>query len=189
MINYCVRMREMVEELRETEVDSQDTASTCLVHIACNGIDRRSGWNHQKTALFAFLRPSTSMLNCLLHDDPPQDSEQSDMAIEMLLTLAAFSKVVDASEGGLEGYDKLFYGCLDVLAARGDTAEVNNLVRRLSKPPATTTNAKAGFLLTVGEQLVHHLDNDSLRIVLATGQRYVAIVLGARELTIDQANL
>ena len=77
---------------------------------------------------------------------------------------------MDASQGGLEGYDRLFYGVLDVLAGRGGPHGARELVDRLFQLEMRS-DAKGGFLLAVAEQLVHELDIKSISIALDMCQK------------------
>jgi hypothetical protein len=67
-----------------------------------------------KTVLFAFLQPSLAIMDGILLSfaHPP-----SDLARSILFTLANMSYLTAGGASGMEGWDRLFYGCLDVMAA------------------------------------------------------------------------
>jgi len=175
MRDFCSRMRSKSSEIRQA---GADIAGDKGVSSGVKGFSRSdtnvliTGWDRQKTALFAFLYAASSILQVLLQDDPPQRYDSADMATEVLLTLSSFSDLTDSSNGGFEGYDKVFYGCLDVLAARGGTNGVKRLFDRLFDQ-GVMSDHKAGFILVVGEQVVHHLDGKSLGIVMGLCQRWL----------------
>ena len=121
--------------------------------------------------LFAFLHPASSILQILLLNDRVSQSDTRDMTIEILFTLAAFVEVVDGSQGGIEGYDKVLYGCIDVLVARGGSSDVKRLFD-LFFEGAEMTDAKSTFVLLVAEQLVHYLEEITVGHVLSICERY-----------------
>ena len=120
--------------------------------------------------LFAFLHPASSILRILLLDDRAPHASTRDMGIEVLFTLASFVEVVDGSQGGVEGYDKVFYGCIDVLAARGGSFGVKRLFDRLFEE-AEMSAAKSSFVLLVTEKLIHYLDVILIGRVLSICER------------------
>ncbi|ORY34958.1 hypothetical protein BCR39DRAFT_515796 [Naematelia encephala] len=135
-------------------------------------------WENGKTALFSFLLPAQAILDILLSDDPPSTRStassfhpSANLAIEILHTLFSFATIADSTSGGLDGYERLLYGSLDVLVARGGQVGINGLFKRLRGEPIV--EAEDAFLLHIGEQLVHSIDAPTLRYLLEVAERRV----------------
>jgi hypothetical protein len=77
-----------------------------------------------------------------------------------VLTMAKFASLTQ-SEGMMEGYEKLLYGSLDVLAAEGGPRAVRSLFDALWKEKQSFQTA--AFVMLVGEQLINLLDATTLR--------------------------
>ena len=110
-----------------------------------------------------------------MQDDPPavpaQDPHPSaELASEILLVLGSFANLLNSSQGGMEGYDKVFYGCIDVLAARADTEGIKRMFEPL-KGDHGISAARAAFMMRVGEQLVQRLDGETVKGLLELCQR------------------
>lgn len=129
-------------------------------------------WDRQKEALYAFITVAwpgvTIMLDPHRHPSAKQSAELSEVNI---LTLAKFASMTE-SEGVIEGYEKLLYGSLDVLAAEGGPRGVRRVFDRLWEEEHT--EQLSAFVLLVAEQLVHLLDAQTLRDrVLPLASEYV----------------
>jgi hypothetical protein len=109
------------------------------------------------------------MLDTLLADTPPISSSCPQpslrLAQEILLTLASYSYLTSAAEGGAEGYERLLYGSLDVVASWAEQDDIYKLFERLRVGTEIETH-RAGYALLLGEQLVHHLDGRTLSALL-----------------------
>ncbi len=138
-------------------------------------------WNHHKIALFSFLLPASTTLDMVLQEDYPTTTSPSSsshsltltfdgilrrnpsmtLSIEILTILSKFSYLVDSSQGGLDGYEGILYGFLDVLVARGGPPGVKRLTKRLKgdeRKEAARGESGDAFLLLVGEQVLGILD-------------------------------
>lgn len=122
-------------------------------------------WEAQKTALFSFLIPATSIVDIVVGGSPVSLHRPSELAREILLTLGSFSNLLDHSEGGLEGYHKILYGSLDIIASGRDSGDVSRLFKELVGL-SLVSPAKAAFILQLGEQLLSVMDGRTLRDVL-----------------------
>jgi hypothetical protein len=83
----------------------------------------------------------------------------------MLVTLHAYSEVVDSSSGGLEGYHRILFSSLDILAAKGGVTGTTKLFDTLSRDGSGSVG-KDAFMLVLGEELIHHLDGRVVRDIL-----------------------
>ncbi|WVQ79361.1 hypothetical protein IAT38_001458 [Cryptococcus sp. DSM 104549] len=158
---FCVRMQGIAEDMEnqwnpDPEVPSDPT------------------WETHKTALFSFLLPASTILDLLLEEAsaPHADSYAiTDLATRLLVTLAAFSYLTDASKGGFENYHRILYGSLDIIAARGGTFVTEELFGELSRV-GRMTDARAAFVLIVGDELVRHLGSRSIGVLLPLAERH-----------------
>lgn len=178
MAGFCLEMEQQQSHKSHEVSQSRDI-------IAGQSPDQHQ-WEEQKTALFAFLLPAQAILTILLHDDPPLAGSPSgihpsaELAIHLLITLSTFSSIVSRSKGGLEGYQDLLYGSLDVLSARGGCVGVKKFFQALEagrkvKDVNVDIGADtAAFMLVLGEQVISLLDEYSLtEILLPLANRYV----------------
>ncbi|KAK4684211.1 hypothetical protein P7C73_g5984, partial [Tremellales sp. Uapishka_1] len=128
-------------------------------------------WDDSKTAFFAFLTPSLSILDILLEDDHSARAS-TDMAIGVLVVLCHFSSLTERAAGGLEGYERLLYGILDVFAAKGTTRDIGRLFKLLAE--GKESDSRAAFTLLVGEQLLGEAGHKTVDNLLSLCQRHIA---------------
>jgi hypothetical protein len=98
---------------------------------------------------------------------------RAEIAVQMLRILYTFSDIVDAAGGGLEGYQRVLLGCLDVLAVTGGADGVTRLLKALDREYGTS-DGKDSFVLVVGEELVRLLKPGVIRdVLLSRAERWV----------------
>jgi hypothetical protein len=97
------------------------------------------------------------MLNPHRH---PSQQQSIKLSMLLVLTLAKFASLTQ-SEGTMEGYEKLLYGSLDVLAAEGGPRGVRSLFAELWHEKRSSQLAAFGLL--VAEQLIHLVDAATIR--------------------------
>lgn len=156
-------------QVRLTKGDKVKNSAKGRYHKALSA--NNAAWKARKTRLFAFLTPSSAILDILLkqpnsypsssrsHDTPPYR-----IALELLWTLSRFADVIDASTGGLEGYDRVLNGLLDVLVAEGGAGGVKRLFDRVDVEHIGP--AKAAWWMVVGESVIRHVDTSTMKMVL-----------------------
>lgn len=119
-------------------------------------------WNRLKAAQTAFTTVEWPAVELLLQPTCPQSArERCSLAALIVATLSKFSILSDEPDTHLESYEKVLYGCLDIIAAEGGSRIVNRLFKDLHQPPVS--DSLAAFILVVAEQLVHVMDGPSLR--------------------------
>ncbi|WWD20136.1 hypothetical protein CI109_104612 [Kwoniella shandongensis] len=170
MRTFCTSMREVGEKLEGGFSDQRGS----------NSGDTDS-WERHKTAFFAFLLPASTILDITLQDagsypsiirnvDIPRSAE---MAIQLLLTLGTFAFLTDLSDGGFEHYHRILYGSLDIIAEQSGTPSAERLFRELSSGSSTSlSDARAAYILLLGEELVHHLGSRSIDILLPLAEKH-----------------
>ena len=159
---FCFLTRDNIPAMR---MRSQSTNNIVI-------ISKDNDWDHQKMAFFAFLLPATSIVEILLSSQPPTTTSpristlppSAELSIEILITLGSFTELIDHSQGSLEGYRRVLFGALDVLAANGGLEGVRILLRNLVH--SNSSPAHAAFILLAGEQLINEVDGSSLREIL-----------------------
>lgn len=132
-----------------------------------------SAFARQKTALFAFLVPSSTTLSILLQNDPPsgstdrphRTSPSADIASESLHTLSAFASILDLSQGGLEGYHRILHGMIDILVASAGPTGVKDLLTRAPAPDVASL-AEGAWWMTFGESVINQVDQWGFETVL-----------------------
>ena len=121
-------------------------------------------WKKHKTRLFAFLVPSSKIIDILIRDaeNPasPGEDEYAELCIQLIATLGAFSYLTQQSEGGLEGHDRVLFGALDILVATEGPKGVQRLFKILTQ--GTMSNTRAAFILRCGELVANDMDNSTL---------------------------
>ncbi|KAK8849513.1 hypothetical protein IAR55_004847 [Kwoniella newhampshirensis] len=143
----------------------------------CNGHVEATQWDGHKTAFFSFLLPASAILDLSLRDKGNSAWEinglprSADMAIQLLLALASFSYLTDVSSGGFENYHRVLYGNLDILAAHGGTTGVDELFREVTNG-RTMTDARAAFVLLLGDELVHQLGSRCVDTLLPLAEKH-----------------
>lgn len=118
-----------------------------------------------KAAQMAFTTIEWPAVQLLLQPTCPQTSEQRcSLAALIVVTLSKFSILSEDPDINLESYEKVLYGCLDILAAEGGTRVVHQLFKDLYKP--NTSDSLAGFILVAAEQLIHIVDSETIREIV-----------------------
>lgn len=121
-------------------------------------------WKKYKSTLFAFLVPSSRIIDILIKDleDPATEGkfEYADLSLQVIATLAAFSVLTQLTEGGLEGDDRVLFGSLDILVAQEGTKGVQQLFEILVQ--GEMPDARAAFVLRCGELVVDDMSNATL---------------------------
>ena len=121
-------------------------------------------WKKYKSTLFAFLVPSSRIIDILIKDleDPATEGkfEYADLSLQVIATLAAFSVLTQLTEGGLEGHDRVLFGALDILVAQEGTKGVQQLFEILVQ--GEMPDARAAFVLRCGELVVDDMSNATL---------------------------
>jgi hypothetical protein len=121
-------------------------------------------WKRHKTALFAFLVPSSKIVDILLSDAEQDTAENqqspADLCISVISTLSAFSFITQQSEGGLEGHDRVLFGALDILVAKEGSQGVKRLFKTLILDGMS--ESRAAFVLRCGELVVNDMDSSTL---------------------------
>jgi hypothetical protein len=121
-------------------------------------------WSRHKTALFAFLVPSSKIIDILLQHpemNTTQDRESpADLCIAIIATLSAFSFITQKAEGGLEGHDRVLFGALDILVAKEGPKGLQRLFRTLIREEMS--DSRAAFVLRCGELVMNDMDSSIL---------------------------
>jgi hypothetical protein len=118
-------------------------------------------WNKLKTELFAFLVPSSKIIDILLHEHGQIKSiPATDLCIQMIATLAGFASITQQSEGGLEGHDRVLFGALDILVAKAGSKGVQRLFRTIIQEEIS--GSRAAFVSRCGELVVDEMDSSTL---------------------------
>lgn len=118
-------------------------------------------WELEKAALFAFLTVTWPAVQVML--DPEGHSTRktsAELSSVIVITLAKFATLTEA-DSEMEGYERVLYGSLDILAADGGSRGVKNIFKELQKEPKT--DSLAGFILIVADQLIRLLDAGTIR--------------------------
>lgn len=94
----------------------------------------------------------------------PERSCSKKDAVELstliVVTLAKFASLTEG-ESTMDGYEKVLYGSLDVLAADGGARGTRQLFKLLQNEPKT--DSLSGFILVVADQLIRLLDAETIR--------------------------
>ncbi|ODO00725.1 hypothetical protein L198_03051 [Cryptococcus wingfieldii CBS 7118] len=122
-----------------------------------------------KTAFSAFLLPASSILDVLLQNMSGQE-ESVDLAGRIIRTMFAFS-CLTASGDGFENYHRLLAGCLDITSQRGGVAATESLFSHISSE-GRLSDAKAAFVLILGDELLHQLGSRSIDLLLPLAERH-----------------
>ncbi|ODO06922.1 hypothetical protein I350_04283 [Cryptococcus amylolentus CBS 6273] len=122
-----------------------------------------------KTAFRAFLLPASSILDVLLQNLSGQE-ESVDLAGRIIRTMFAFSYLT-VSGDGFEHYHRLLAGCLDITSQRGGVAATETLFAHISSE-GRLSDAKAAFVLILGDGLVHQLGSRSIDLLLPLAERH-----------------
>lgn len=116
--------------------------------------------------LAAFVPPASSLVDILLtriHPAPAMDTLDN-LPMRIVETLCAFSSICETDQDRPEGFDRVLYGSLDLLASADDSMVVRQLFVSLSEdhiPPS-----RVAFILQCGELLVRTLDRVAVVDVL-----------------------
>ncbi|OCF46094.1 hypothetical protein I317_00184 [Kwoniella heveanensis CBS 569] len=182
MHRICTRMSAVAEDLeREFHADLSPK------------LDHASEWLKHKTAFFGFLLVASTMVDILLSSRAASDislhsstalPSNVDLSVQILSTLSSFAYLTDSSQGGFEHYHRILYGCLDLISAFSVESDVNPPVNNgrvladewlLKKfwRDGEMSDAKAAFVLTAAEELVHHLSSESVAQCLQLAERHV----------------
>ncbi|WRT69505.1 uncharacterized protein IL334_006491 [Kwoniella shivajii] len=136
-------------------------------------------WQKRKTAFFSFLLVSSTILEILLRDNLQApgtlfggSESSSDIAAHILSELASFAYLTEESQGGFENYHEILYGCLDIIDTRAGTQGVRKLFDLVCED-ADMSDARAGFVLVLGEELVHHLGKKQIDMLFPLAERHV----------------
>jgi hypothetical protein len=166
---FVEKMREPAESRRSDDRAAGKMTGELLklLHGPADHIDK--GWNKEKTALFAFLVPTSAIIDILLKSGQNAVSEMNkefitNLAIQIIATLAAFSNTTQQSEGGLEGHDRVLNGALDILVASDGHHGTKRLFDTITRDGIPSS--RVAFVLICGEKLVHELDGSTLREIL-----------------------
>lgn len=125
-----------------------------------------------KAAQTAFTTVEWPAVELLLQPTCPQTPEERcSLAALIVVTLSKFSILSDVPDTHLESYEKVLYGCLDIIAAEGGPKLVHQIISDLYLPNASyslekrpyTPDYLAAFILVVAEQLIHVVDGPTLR--------------------------
>jgi hypothetical protein len=141
--------------------------SSKLLNGPADHIDKE--WNKEKTALFAFKVPTSAIIDILLKSGQNAVSEMNkefitNLAIQLIATLAAFSNTTQQSEAGLEGHDRVLNGALDILVASDGLHGTKRLFDTITRDGISSS--RVAFVLICGERLVHEFDAWTLREIL-----------------------
>ena len=121
-------------------------------------------WNRHKTTFFAFLVPSSKIIDIFLsdaeHDTTENQQSPVDLCVGIISTLSAFSFITQQSEGGLEGHDRVLFGALDILVAKEGSKGIVRLFKTLIREEMS--DSQAAFVLRCGELVVNDMDTSTL---------------------------
>ena len=96
---------------------------------------QQSNIERHKTLLFCTLLPSLAIMDhtLLAWERPPVE-----LAVDILQLLANMSYLTAGATAGMEGWDRLFYGCLDVVSASKLRLNLSDMARG---PSSKSSNA------------------------------------------------
>jgi hypothetical protein len=121
-----------------------------------------------KSFLSAFLNPASAMIDTMLNKEDMATSRNADdharLASGIIQTLAAFSYITEQVEGGLEKYDRVLFGALDILEITSGGRGVRQVFEAMVTPDVSAN--RAAFALRVAEQLVGTVDGRTMREIL-----------------------
>jgi hypothetical protein len=121
-----------------------------------------------KSFLSAFLNPASAMIDTMLNKEDMATSRNADdharLAPGIIQTLAAFSYITEQVEGGLEKYDRVLFGALDILEITSGGRGVRQVFEAMVTPDVSAN--RAAFALRVAEQLVGTVDGRTMREIL-----------------------
>ncbi|WVQ96161.1 hypothetical protein IAU59_003264 [Kwoniella sp. CBS 9459] len=208
MRKFCDDMRQRAVKMEE-EWEVKSTSQGGDTHVNDDRV-----WSRHKNAFFAFLLPASTILDLLLSSlssftapppPPPRPAplhppsylpETVVLSIHILSTLACFSYLTGASQGGFEHYHRIFYGCLDLISSPsrnpssrlsgrkiGTDSESDSRVQasdmllgqiwQQENEEGKMSDARAAFVLIVAEELVHHLSSEPIRKCMTLAERHV----------------
>ncbi|WWC93010.1 uncharacterized protein L201_007974 [Kwoniella dendrophila CBS 6074] len=133
-------------------------------------------WNKHKLTFSAFLTVASSVLDTILLENasgPDQSPSESDIILQLLVTLGSFSYLIEASQGGFENYHKILYGSLDLISARAGPEGVKTLLSRLTTAEDELNGARAGYALVLAEELINYLDRANIDRLLQLAERCI----------------
>ncbi|WWD04163.1 hypothetical protein V865_002229 [Kwoniella europaea PYCC6329] len=172
MISFCEQMQDKAQWL---ESGWEGVAGTKKED------DKNPIWLQNKTTFFSFLTVASTIVEILLSQ--PDNSNpiernvleplsSAEIAIHLLTTLGSFAYLTDASQGGFDNYHKILYASLDIISSPGGNEGVSTLFERLFQK-GKLSDAKAGYVLALGEELIHHLGKKEIDLLLPLAGRHV----------------
>ncbi|TXT13499.1 hypothetical protein VHUM_00866 [Vanrija humicola] len=94
----------------------------------------------------------------------------------IVLILSRFSAITEDNDSGLEQYEKVLYGSLDIIVGLGGGKGVSDTFRAIrgKGPLSEVSESLATFILTVAEQLIHLVDARAVRdTILPLAEKYM----------------
>ncbi|WWC95389.1 hypothetical protein V866_002251 [Kwoniella sp. B9012] len=143
--------------------------------------DKNPIWLQNKTTFFSFLTVASTIVEILLSQPDHSNSiernvleplSSAEIPVGMLTTLGSFAYLTDASQGGFDNYHKILYASLDMISRQGGNKGVSALFERLLQE-GKLSDAKAGYVLALGEELIHHLGKKEIDVLLPLAERHV----------------
>ncbi|KAK6908899.1 hypothetical protein I203_102905 [Kwoniella mangroviensis CBS 8507] len=171
MISFCEQMQEKTENL-ESEWQGNSGSKT---EDANDPV-----WLKNKTTFFSFLTVASTIIDIVLshpNNSIPTDRNgldplsAADIAINLLTTLGSFAYFTDTNQGTFENYYKILYASLDIASGQGGDEGVSALFEKLCRE-GKMSDAKAGYVLVLGEELIHHLGKKEIDLLLPLAERH-----------------
>lgn len=165
---FTFRMYEVSQDLNKRAVDlKKDSAG----EWPCAGgeavLTCGPEWERRKSSLSSLLAISWPVVQFML--DPSQRLLSEELMLThtelIILVLSRFSAITEDNDSGLEQYEKVLYGSLDVIVGLGGGKGVSDTFRavRGKGPVSEVSESLATFILTVAEQLIHLVDARAVR--------------------------
>ncbi|WVQ66477.1 uncharacterized protein L199_004658 [Kwoniella botswanensis] len=172
MISFCEQMQNMAQSLGSgwegvAGMKKED--------------DKNPIWLQNKTTFFSFLAVASTIVEILLSQPDNSNAiernvleplSSAEIAIHLLTTLGSFAYLTDASQGGFDDYHKILYASLDIISSHGGNEGVSALFGRLIQE-GKSSDAKVGYELALGEELIHHLGKKEIDVLLPLAERHV----------------
>ncbi|KAL1412969.1 hypothetical protein Q8F55_000718 [Vanrija albida] len=135
-------------------------------------------WERRKSSLLSLLAVSWPVVQLML--DPAQSLLSEKLLLThselLILILSHFAVITEDNDSGLEQYEKVLYGSLDIIVGLGGGKGVSDTFRavRGKGPLSKVSESLATFILTVAEQLIHLVDARAVRdTILPLAEQYM----------------
>ncbi|OWZ44716.1 hypothetical protein C356_03328 [Cryptococcus neoformans c45] len=128
---------------------------------------------HHKPVFASFLLPASAIIDILVASVTSSDdgSPAVDLTIELLLAIASFAYLTDSSKDGFENYHRVLFGSLDIISGKGGAEATERLFGLLGQEDPLS-DARAAFMLLLGDELVHQLGRRSIDILLPLAEEH-----------------